>query len=60
MPRRVSAQLSVLDIQGQWREETTKQVAESGRQAERSCSLTLGGAVWDAFRKNANCGGPVG
>ena len=28
--------------------------------AERSCYLTLGGAVWDAFRENANCGDPVG
>ena len=23
-------------------------------------ALTLGGAVWDAFRENANCGDPVG
>ena len=30
----------------------------SGRAQLRA--LTLGGAVWDAFRENANCGDPVG
>ena len=25
-----------------------------------ACAVTFGGAVWDAFRENANCGNPVG
>ena len=29
-------------------------------QAERSCLLTFGGAVWGVFRENANCGDAVG
>ena len=32
--------------------------ASSGRAQLRA--LTLGGAVWDAFGENANCGDPVG
>ena len=38
-------------------------VAESGKSASGRAelrALTLGGAVWDAFRENANCGDPVG
>ena len=35
-----------------------EQVAESGRAELRA--LTFGGAVWDAFRENANCGDPPG
>ena len=37
-------------------------VAESGRASGRAelRALTLGGAVWDAFRENANCGDLVG
>ena len=38
------------------------EVAESGRWLGRAQlrALTVGGAVWDAFRENANCGDPVG
>ena len=36
----------------------TSQRAAAGRAELRA--LTLGGAVWDAFRENANCGDPVG
>ena len=40
------------------------EVAEEGGRAEGGRAelraLTLGGAVWDAFRENANCGDPVG
>ena len=32
--------------------------AAAGRAQLRA--LTLGGAVWDAFRENANCGDPPG
>ena len=37
-------------------------VAESGRlrPSAAACANDKGGAVWDAFRENANCGDPVG
>ena len=38
-------------------------VAESGSLGSGRAqlrALTLGGAVWDAFRENANCGDPGG
>ena len=43
-------------------EELCAEVAESGRASGRAelRALTLGGAVWGAFRGNANCGDPPG
>ena len=51
----------ILPTDALWRR-LNQQVAESGRASGRAelRALTLGGAVWDAFRENANCGDPVG
>ena len=38
--------------------EDTSRRAAAGRAQLRA--LILGGAVWDAFRENANCGNPPG
>ena len=64
-PPEAQLQLAMKDQQSKFRNDLDFQVAVLGGRARQrpggaACANDKGGAVWDAFRENANRGDPVG